>query len=143
MAVQAARPQPQGSLRWEQLGQALKRRRIDLGFGTQRGFVMASGAGRLGERMIRKIENGETGRHEPDTIIRIEQMYRLAPRAVTAYLSGEASILAAAPGAERHHPPVSDVLAAIPPAVLGRALLRAVREAEAEELPGSGRAAAG
>lgn len=130
--------------RWRRLGEALARRRIGLGYSSQAGFVRATGPGRLGERMIRKIENGERAGYEAKTLIRVEEMYKLGEGAVRRYLAGDDKVLAVAPGAERQ-PPVSELLARIPPAVLGRAVLHALAEAEQEAAddPGAGRIAAG
>ena len=87
--------------RWKQLGDALRRRRIDLGYRNLTAFARAGGRGGLAYSLLNAVERGVKTNLAPLTMMRIEQQYQLADGAVDAYLSGRDSALHRASGSDR------------------------------------------
>jgi hypothetical protein len=122
--------------RWTRLGEALKRQRIALGFGSLAAFNRAAGPGRVAISVLRTMESGRAHGYNPQTILRIEHLYKLEEGAILGYLSEADRVLRAAPARQRSRP-AQALLAqlGIDPAELTPAIraLRALRDASAAE----------
>jgi hypothetical protein len=93
---------------WQRLGQALERRRGELGYGfRQRGrFTRERGAGTISIKTISRLEKAERHSYPHATIGAAEAMYQWAPGSIDAVLRGgnPDPLVPAAPPAPARHP---------------------------------------
>jgi hypothetical protein len=89
---------------WRRLGQALERRRGELGYGyRQRGrFTRERAGGTLSIKTISRLEKGERDSYPESTVGRVEAMYQWAPGSFDSVLrGGQPDPLMVTPAGER------------------------------------------
>ena len=79
---------------WERLGNELRKRRGQLGYGSRERKRFASETG-LHYRLVQRIETGEREGYPPETIAQVEAAYRLERDAIGAYFTTGRLALAA------------------------------------------------
>jgi len=72
--------------RWRLLGDALIRRRIQMGHHIRAEFCRLPGS--LSSQLVLALERGKRTNYEPATLTRAEVQWRLRPGAITAFLTG-------------------------------------------------------